>query len=140
MGENYSHFKITEYLIRQWQEILGLEINLVELPWPQYLERMQTHPPAIHSTAWTADFPDPDNFLRVSSFRKYTGWRNEAFGHLIQQARELMDQEDRLALYRQAEEFLVEEVPIMPLYYGLISFLVKPWIKRFRVSPIRFWY
>ena len=140
MGENYANFKINEYLSRQWQETLGLEIKLVQLPWPRYLERLQAAPPAIHSMAWTADFPDPNNFLGQSSFRKYTGWHNEAYGHLIQQARQTLDQKERMVLYRQAEDILVEETPILPINYGRLSMLIKPWVRRFPCSPLKFWY
>ena len=90
--------------------------------------------------AWAADFPDPDNFLRMGRFRTHTGWRNEAYERLIEQAREMTDQEGRMALYGQAEQMLVEETPIVPLHYGRASLLIKPWVRRFPTSPLNFWF
>jgi ABC-type oligopeptide transport system substrate-binding subunit len=90
--------------------------------------------------AWGADFPDPDNFLRLAEFRTTSGWRNETYERLVQQARELMDQTGRLTLYRQAEDILVEEAPIIPLHYGRSSRLIKPWVRRFPTSPLKSWY
>ena len=87
-----------------------------------------------------ADFPDPDNFLRLGSFRNNSGWQNEAYERLIQQAREMMDQEGRMALYRQAEQILVEEAPIIPLLDGRLSMLIKPWVRRFPTSPVKWWH
>jgi ABC-type transport system substrate-binding protein len=140
IGPGDERLRMIEYLANVWQELLGLEIELIQVPWFKYVERLQETPPAIYCLAWTADFPDPDNFLRISNFSKYTGWRNEAFENLIHQAREMMDQAERLTLYREAEEILVDEVPIIPLNYERLSLLVKPWVKRFPVSPIRFWF
>ena len=69
-----------------------------------------------------------------------TGWRNEVFERLIRQASVLMDQEERLVLYRQAQEILVEEAPILPMSYERTSLLVKPWVRRFPTSPISYHY
>jgi ABC-type oligopeptide transport system substrate-binding subunit len=128
------------YLATQWVELLGIEIEVVQLSWSRFLERIRTDPPAIYQTSWRADFPDPDNFLRLSEFRSSTGWRNENYERLVQQAREMMDQTGRMVLYRQAEEILVEEAPIIPLHYFRDSNLIKPWVRRFPTSPIKYWF
>jgi CBS-domain-containing membrane protein len=39
--------------------------------------------------AWYADYPDPDNFLRVAALKFRPGWRNEEYLGLVEQAREL---------------------------------------------------
>jgi oligopeptide transport system substrate-binding protein len=139
-GTGHSRYKIVEYLAKRWHELLGIEIEIGQLPWSAYLERLRTDPPSIYFMAWTADFPDPDNFLRMANFRSQSGWRHEAYEHLIQQAREMMDQAVRMALYRQAEEILIEETPIIPLHYGRLELLIKPWVRRFPTSPLKFWY
>ena len=140
LGPSHSRFKLLAYQAERWHDLLGVEIELDRLPWSDFLAKLQADPPAIHFMAWTADFPDPDNFLRAGSFRSYSGWRNEPYERLIEQAREMMDQVGRMALYRQAEEILVEESPIVPLSYGRFSMLIKPWVRRFPASPLKFWY
>ena len=67
------------------------------------------------------------------------GLANEQYDQLIERARRIMDQEERLQLYRQAEEILVEEVPILPLTHGRHHGLLKPWVKSFPISPIQSW-
>lgn len=122
--------------------VMGIEIEIERvdtrsdiLGWDPALQ------PVISFGAWIADYPDPDNFLRLGSFRAETGWRNETYERLVHQAREMMDQEGRLALYRQAEEILVKEAPLVPIRYGRQSLLIKPWVRRFPTSPNseRFW-
>jgi oligopeptide transport system substrate-binding protein len=60
------------------------------------------------------DYPDPDSYLRVSVQRQTT-WRHEPYLTLVEQARRIMDQEKRMKLYAQAEQILVEQMPILPL-------------------------
>ena len=46
-----------------------------------------------------------------------------------------------MAMYRQADRILVEEAPVLPLTYGRFHILVKPWVRRYRTSPLHrsFW-
>jgi oligopeptide transport system substrate-binding protein len=137
-GPRYTMKKAYEYLAGQWYELLHIEIEVASLPRETYFERLlQGDPPAIFDGAWIADYPDPDNFLRLGSFRNYTGWRHEAYERLLHQARGMMDQEGRMVLYRQAQEILVEEAPIIPLFYARLTLLIKPWVRRFPTSPLK---
>jgi len=51
-----------------------------------------------------------------------------------------MDQEERMRMYQQADRILIEEAPILPLAYGRFHMLVKPWVRRYLTSPLRWWY
>jgi dipeptide transport system substrate-binding protein len=63
--------------------------------------------------------------------RVHSAWRNETYDGLVERARRLTDQAERMRLYQQADRILVEEVPILPLSYERIPLLVKPWVRRF---------
>jgi ABC-type oligopeptide transport system substrate-binding subunit len=88
---------------------------------------------------WWADYPDPDDFLRVQWWVA-PGWQDQTYDRLVESARRTMDQEERIKLYRQAEAILVEEAPVLPLCYARFHMLVKPWVRRFTTSPLRWWY
>jgi oligopeptide transport system substrate-binding protein len=88
-------------------------------------------PYALVLLAWSADYPDPDNFLRFF-LRNSSNWSNDTYDRLLEEASRTMVQRERLRLYRQAEQILVEEVPVLPLVYGQTEWLVKPWIKNWR--------
>ena len=73
-------------------------------------------------------------------WRYETGWRNETYDRLVEEARRLTDQGERMKLYGQADRILVEEAAIIPLYYGREHWLVKPWVSKYPLSPSRrFW-
>jgi oligopeptide transport system substrate-binding protein len=90
--------------------------------------------------AWQANYPDPDDFLRGGLRWAGMGWRCEAYDELVEKARRVMDQGERMKLYRQAERILVEEAPVMSWCHIRWSLLVKPWVKRYPVSPMQQWF
>jgi ABC-type oligopeptide transport system substrate-binding subunit len=87
-----------------------------------------------------ADYPDPDSFLRASWWRVSTTWQNETYERLVEGARRLEDQEERMKMYQQADRTLVEEAPLLLLYYGRFHLLVKPWVRKYPTSPVKQWF
>ena len=73
--------------------------------------------------------------------RILTGWRNETFDRLVEQAGRITNQRERIELYQQADKILIENAVLMPLTYGRSPLLVKPWVKRLVYAPHRkvFW-
>jgi ABC-type oligopeptide transport system substrate-binding subunit len=45
-----------------------------------------------------------------------------------------------MTMYQQADATLVRQVPILPLAYLRFHMLVKPWVRSFRTSPLRWWF
>ena len=129
-----------ECLQAQWEENLGVEVRYETVKSVTFRYRLNQEPPDMYVWNWGADFPDPDNFLRANPFRRSTRWRNEAYERLLVQARRVMDQEERLNLYRQAEQILLHEAPIIPLSYDRTHLLVKPWVSKLPTSGIRWWF
>jgi ABC-type transport system substrate-binding protein len=68
-------------------------------------------------------------------------WHNDTYLTLVEEARQLTNQAERMRLYQQADKILVEEAAIIPLYYHQAHSLVKSWISRFPTSPLSlvFW-
>jgi ABC-type oligopeptide transport system substrate-binding subunit len=126
-----------EALQRQWRETLGIDVPWEIVDWPTYLQRLDSQPPQLYGWAWGADYPDPDSFLRASGFQRHSQWRHGVYDRLVGEARRLPNWEARLTLYGQAEQILVEEVPILPLTYGGASLLIKPWVTRYPASAAR---
>ena len=129
-----------EYLQARWMENLGTEITCKHMKLERLLDRLFGETPSMFLLAWIADYPDPDNFLRGAPWRVLTGWQSEAFDGLVEGARRVMDQEKRMRMYQQADRILVEEAPILPLFYSRVRLLVKPWVKKFPVSPLKWWF
>ena len=53
-----------------------------------------------------------------------------------------VDRKRRLALLAEAEALMLEQQPVMPIYFYVSRRLVKPWVRRYPTSPINvqaFW-
>jgi len=129
-----------EALVSQWQKILGVEITAEAVEYQDFLARMAGDPPQIFLSGWTADYLDPDNFLRVSPIRRYSGWQDSDFARLVASARQVTDQRERMSLYREADAILIRESAIVPIAYVRRHLLVKPWIRTLPMSPIQHWF
>jgi ABC-type transport system substrate-binding protein len=131
---------VAEYLAEQWWKTLGVELIWETLGLGARLEKLDRDPPPIFVAGWSADYPDPDNFLRASSIRTHTRWWSETYHQLVEEAGQLMDQGKRMSLYRQADKLLIDEAAIMPLCYGRVHILVKPWVRNLPIAALEGWF
>ncbi|MGD9049577.1 MAG: ABC transporter substrate-binding protein, partial [Anaerolineae bacterium] len=133
---------IGENLQAQWQENLELELRWESVPWQEILDRLGDAVPNLLIMGWAADYPDPDNFLRarVGHIQQQTGWRYEGYDRLMVRAQRSLDQGDRMELYGQAEQILVQQSPIVPIFHRSVRLLVKPRVSRFPTTGLREWF
>jgi oligopeptide transport system substrate-binding protein len=134
-----GHDLMSTYLGAQWREILGIEITWEEIEWARFPGRMSEDTPQVWMVGYWADYPDPDDYLRVVWWLP-PGWQAQVYERLVEDARRVLDQKKRMKLYQQADRILVEEAPVLPLCYARVHMLVKPWVRKYITSPLRWWY
>ena len=93
-------------------------------------------------TGWSASTGDPDNFLRplLSCGAEQAGlnvsmWCNPDFDFLLDLARETNNSRYRINLYKQAQNIMNEEVPIIPLAHGAQFQAYHESLSGFDISP-----
>jgi oligopeptide transport system substrate-binding protein len=114
---------------------LGLDIDLKQIPPSAMPPSLAQEGPKLWAMGWSADYTDPDSFMRQGNWPAVCNWQNQTFVRLVEDARSEIDQDRRLSMYRQAEKILVEQAPFVPLIYSRWHILVKPWVRRFATSP-----
>lgn len=123
-----------QYLQESWHKHLGLKVHLIEeMPIDEILSNLSQGSVQLVVLGFYADYPDPDNILRMlfhsNSPINYFGWRNKLFDQLVEQAAGLTGQHERLALYHQADKIVVaENAAVVPLYYRQAHGLMRPGI------------
>ncbi len=132
--------QISAHLQAQWRGDLGIDVTWKAMELGPFMDRLDREPPQILLFGWVADYPDPDNFLRVCPARHYTRWQNQAYDRLVGEAKHVTDQQVRMTLYGQADRILVEEAAIVPLAYGRRHLLVKAWVSKLPISATGDWY
>ena len=126
--------RLIPYLRHAWQRVLGINLETQILEWGEFHNRLMNDPAHLTLVGWGADYPDPDNMLRVT-FHSREGfnsprWHNPRFDALIEAAGRETDHENRMELYRMADHILVaEEAVVLPLGYASGRMLAKPWVR-----------
>ena len=132
-----DHKRIAENVQAQLKRNLGIKVELKNEEWKVYLNTIQVDAPQLYRSAWSVDYPDPDNFLNLwTSFSENnnTNWGDETYDALIAKGAIEVDKEKRRLIYRKAQKYMLEEVvPILPIYVYSSSFLVST---RFINPPI----
>ncbi|MBC8078155.1 MAG: peptide ABC transporter substrate-binding protein [Chloroflexales bacterium] len=128
-------------LIDMWQRTLGVTVQVENLEPNQASDIMQQgHHGQLFWGGWCADYPDPENFtdpLFHSEGEENLGnYANPALDQLLEQARVERDAGRRVAMYQQAEQLILDDVPAIFLSHGLSYTLVKPYIKGYVETPI----
>jgi oligopeptide transport system substrate-binding protein len=127
-----NHRAIAETIQQMWKRNLGIETTLRNEEWKVYLDS-QSHTNYVVSRAgWTGDYPDPNTFL--DTFLSYsgnnrTGWNNPEFDRLLHEAACTVDEAGRYELFQQAEAILLDDLPVIPLYYYTRVYLLHPAVK-----------
>jgi oligopeptide transport system substrate-binding protein len=130
---------VSEALAAQWREVLGVEVAWKTVSPGLYLVLDKT-PPDIFLSYWHADYPDPDDFLGASQMRRWTGWRDEAYLGLLEEARSIADQSKRMRVFDQADRLMINKAAIVPVAYHRQHLLLKPWVKRYPTSALFSWF
>ena len=129
---------LQQILESEIKQVLGVKVRCEVLEWRDYHQRLMADPPHIGLDTWSANYPDPDDFMRVAYRRiqRYFGWRNEQYEDIVEEARTLTDQNERIKLYRQADAILVREAAIVPVMHSPTACLIQPWVERLFISPL----
>jgi oligopeptide transport system substrate-binding protein len=128
-------------ILAQWQQNLGVEVKLKQWAWHEYSMAVLREPPPVCAVGWEADYPDPDNILRLGLGTYRTVRPAGEFLRLVEEAGRSTRQEERMRMYQEADRMAVEQALAVPMFYLPRHMLLKPWVKRYPTSPVReaFW-
>jgi oligopeptide transport system substrate-binding protein len=123
-----------------WKETLGVDTALTDEEYKVFLQsRRDKSRWDVARLGWNADFNDASNFLdtfRAHSPNNDPGFLNPSFDALVDQAAATNDLEKRRHLLESAERAMLEDYPIVPLYFFVSKALVKPYVRGYKPSPL----
>lgn len=126
-----AHALIAQAIQQMWKETLDIEVTIANQEWQTYLDLLDEDAPQVFRYGWCADYPDPHNFLSdvyySTSGNNDTNWANEEYDAILDEAKLLIDFEERVPMYARAEHILTwEDAAIAPIYFYTALFLVSP--------------
>lgn len=129
-----NHKLIAEAVQSMWKRNLGIDIQLVNKEWRTYLQDVSSMNYEIARAGWIGDYNDPMTFLdmwETGNGNNNTGWSDEEYDALLNQARAERDPAQRMKLLAQAEAIVLERGPVIPVYYYTNNVLVSRFLEGF---------
>lgn len=127
-----THQIIAEAIQEMWRRDLGINVSVVNMEQKTLLSQRRTLDYQILRSDWVGDYLDPSTFLDVfsgNSGNNHTGWTHPEYDSLLYQAARTADTASRHQLMYRAEQILLEESPIIPIYYYTTVRLVHPSVR-----------
>ena len=129
-----GHQKLAQAVQQMWKRYLNVDVELTNTDWKVYLSRQSIGDYTVARAGWIGDYVDPKTFLDMmvtGRGNNQTGWSNKDYDQLLIKASQSPTQEERFKNLYKAEEILIDELPLIPIYtYTRIYMLnkdVKGW-------------
>jgi oligopeptide transport system substrate-binding protein len=128
-----ENHKLTAEAIQQmWRKELNVTVALVNQEEKVYFDSRRQMNYEISRSTWIGDYNDPNSFLNIwvsANGNNQTGWANPEYDRLIAEAEKTADQAARYAAFQKAEALLLDDAPILPVYFYTHAFLLQPSVK-----------
>ncbi|NLG83292.1 MAG: peptide ABC transporter substrate-binding protein, partial [Firmicutes bacterium] len=125
---NQRNEKLVQIVAANLAEI-GLRVVPTPVKWNELERRLTSGDFALARLGWTAEYPDAQSLLALftgDSPANLGGYRNEAFDQALAEAASTMDPARRMAALHEAEEILLADLPILPISFARITYLLQP--------------
>lgn len=132
LDDNQNHKAVAEAITGMWREHLGIESKIVEQEYRVYLNTMFARDYQVARVGWIADYNDPMTFLDMwvtGNDNNLADWENAEYDRLIGSAAGSGDRAARSELVFEAEKILMDELPVVPIYYYTNPYLEKERVK-----------
>ncbi len=135
---------------KQLMEVLNINLDFEVVSQKQKLEDEQYARAEMFRAAWIADFPSPENFLWIAygatvpndislpSFPNSTRYKNAEYDSLFEAGKAAKTQEESYNYFLQAEQKLMDDSPIIVLWYEENYRLLKSNVHNFFFNPMRY--
>ncbi len=142
--------QVAEVIQKMLEENLNLNIELTLIPRAQHYERVETGRALFWRDGWSADYPDPENFLNLlygelvpddindKSYINSIRYRSDVFDNLFESALRETDQEKRMKLFQQADQVAMDDAAIIPLYYEEAVRVVQSNVQNFPINALEY--
>jgi peptide/nickel transport system substrate-binding protein len=131
---------LADYIVKQLEEI-GFKIQVEVVQKSLLLDMTSNSKALFFRGSWIADYPDAENYLSVFYSKNpappnYTRYKNPAFDSMFEKALAETNDSIRYGLYRQADQIIMQDAPVVPLWYDVVIRLVQPSVKDFQPNAL----
>ncbi|WP_297814860.1 ABC transporter substrate-binding protein [Segetibacter sp.] len=135
-----TYADIGSFVAKQLEET-GFKVQVEVIQKSLLLEQTAKSKASFFRGSWIADYPDAENYMSMFYSKNpappnYTRYKNPAFDELYEQA--LLENNDsvRYQLYREMDQLVIDDAPVVPLYYDMVVHLVNKNVEGIRLNAL----
>ena len=121
---------------------LGISVSLQEREAATFISDRRDEKMPFYIGVWDSDYLDPQNtlstLLRSGVPLNDFGYRNPRFDALVDRADAESGQSKRVALYQDAEKIAMDDLALLPIYFGNTRLIIKPRVKDLKINLMGF--
>ena len=131
---------MADFIAKQLDEI-GIPVQVETVQKALLLDMTSNSRALFFRGSWIADYPDAENYLSVFYSKNpappnYTRYKNPQFDALFEKALAEENDTARYKLYRQADQLIIQDAPIIPLWYDKVVWLAQPGMSGFKPGAL----
>jgi peptide/nickel transport system substrate-binding protein len=129
---------LASFIAKQLEEVgIPVQVDVVQKSF--LLELTSNSKAPFFRGSWIADYADAENYLSVFYSKNpappnYTRYKNPEFDKLFEKALAETNDSLRYKLYQQADQIIMNDAPVVPLWYDESIHLLQPNIKNFEAN------
>ncbi len=137
-----GHKAIAEAIQEMWKQNLNINVEIANQEWAVFQDTRHQGNFQVARAGWIGDYEDPMTFLDL--WLSYSGnndaqWRVTAYDDLIESSK-LATGTDRDKLLYEAEQMIMDDLIVLPIYYYTHPIMVKEHVKGWYLSTLGHWY
>ena len=139
---NGNYLDLCEFIQRELQNI-GLQTKVDVIPPSTLRQGKASGKFSIFRASWIADYPDAENYVSLFYSKNftpngpnYTHFKNEQFDALYEESIKEVDVKKRHQLYQKMDSIIIDEAPIVPLYYDEVIRFSQKNVHGLGINPI----
>jgi peptide/nickel transport system substrate-binding protein len=130
--------------LRDALEEIGIQVKLVPNDFRQHFQRLSAGEHDLGLAGWTSDNADPDNFLYTlldpsnindNGGNNLSRYADEKVHGLLTAAQTELDRQRREELYREAQERILADAPVVPLVHTDVRIAQRDVVRDYYLHP-----
>jgi ABC-type transport system substrate-binding protein len=144
ISTNSQYLDICEYIQTELEKV-GIEVAIDVMPPATLRQLKNTGGLELFRGSWVADYPDAENYLSLfisDNFTpngpNYTHFKDPVIDSLYTAALQSSDLKSRLKIYQAMDARIMEQAPVIPLYYDMAVRFVHQEVQGLGINPQNF--
>ncbi len=142
-SDNQAFNEAQALLLQNNLDKIGIKVNLEKVAWATFRDRVDKGDFQLAMGTWSPDYADPQFFMSYWFDSGYFGlagnrafYKNPSVDALLRKAEMLTDQQERIQLYKQAQEMVLADAPYIFLFQTNVLTPMRSNVKGFVYNPM----